>query len=613
MKPAALVFGSVILAFLALSRSLFLARGSAGWAMYLPNVILETVQKRIRIRRAAVESIAVVAGCALITIGSSPVIGLGAALAYLALVLVNMARERAIMNAVYGSVEIAGLRRSAESAVRYPGPCLHPELTVTVEGPLIRRLPTLQIGVLPAGRPLVLGVIVANHGRVPLQCGVNLSISLPDGWRLEGGAAKVLQPLRPGEAHREEFRIYPSAGSAASSMEIRAASGRSIVGVRIATGAVRAVAASDLASASITRYPGARQSAFSLRGDFDLYDEQSFQSIAGLEDAFGLSMRYGIAQSMYLSTRLAIDSAAATEWAAHYGVDRGASAIPGFVDWISRNVDLRLSAPYPARGTKRFVVEIGNHGHLHYDTDASGHPGNSWKAGAKPGQGRYPWQGADSSSFGDQRDNILEAASWCDRLLGFRPRSWAKPGRGNDAYSPAAVEAAGCEVATGSDIGPEDNVLRQAPPHHPPGTRIVEITARYPSDPQHVQHCAMLEFWIWRAHRRRIPSVVLVHQHMRQFDGVACARITEHLLRMVTRDFQGDLYLDTLYGIGRYWLDVLGPETRCVTVEVGESGVIVRNRGTRCVESVPVDIVLRDGSRMTAVIDAEPGSTAVIP
>lgn len=612
MKPAALLIGFAILAVLALSRSLFLARGAAGWAMYLPNVILETAQKRIRVRRNTVDAMAAAAACALVAIGSSLPIGLFAAVAYLALVLENMARERSIMNAVYGTVEVVGLRRAGGAAKRYPGPCLHPDLTVTIEGPFIRRMPTLEIGVVPAGCPLVLGVLVANHGRVPLQRGVEVSVALPHGWTIDGPATTALAPLRPGEVRRLELRIEPAGCSGASELEVRAISGRSDVRVRMTAGPVRQVAARDVVSASVTRYPGARRSAFSLRGDFDLYDEQSFQSIAGLEDTFGLSMRYGIAQSMYVSTRLAIDRASAEEWAAHHGVDRGASSIPDFIEWMSRNVDLRLSAPYPAHGAKRFVIEVGNHGHLHYDTDASGHPGNSWKAGAKPGQGRYPWQGHDMSSFGDQRDNILEAASWCERLLGFRPRSWAKPGRGNDAHSPAAVEAAGCEVATGSDIGPEDNVLRQAPPHCPGGTRIVEITARYPSDPQHVQHCAMLEFWIWRAHRRGIPSVVLVHQHMRQFDGIACVRITEHLLHMVTRDFRGDIYLDTLYGVGRYWLDVLGPDTRCVTVEVGDSGVIVRNRGTRRVDAVPVDMVLRDGSRMTAIVDAEPGSTAVI-
>lgn len=612
MKDFAIFLGLALLVPLALSRSLFLARSSAGWVMYLPNVLLETLQKRLRVRRGSIDAVTAVVGCVLVGFGSSFELGLLAAALYMALVLENMARERAIMNSTYGTVEVAGLRRADRSAERYPGPCLHPDLTVTIEGPFVRRVPSLDLGVLPAGRHLRLDVLVANHGRVPLQRDVEVTIAVPAGWNVRGDCARLLPPLRIGEVSRLEFVMDPVEGSGLGELEVRARSGRSDVRIRMRTGRVRPISAGDVKSASITRYPGGRRAAFSLRGDFDLYDEQSFQSISGLEDAFGLSMRYGIAQSMYLSTRLSIDHAAAEEWAGHHGVSRGAALIPEFVAWMSRNVDLRLSAPYPAHGSKKFVIELGNHGHLHYDTDASGHPGNGWKPGAKPGAGRYPWQGPDSSSFGDQRDNILEASKWCERLLGFRPRSWAKPGRGNDAYSPAAVEAAGCEVATGSDIGPKDNVLRQAPPHHPVGTRIVEITARYPSDPQHVQHCAMLEFWICRAHRRGIPAVVLVHQHMRQFDGVACSRITEHLLRMVTRDFGGDLYLETLYGIGRYWLDVLAPETRTVTVETSESAVVVVNRGTRRVNSIPVDMVLRDGSRLTALVDAEPGSTVVV-
>jgi hypothetical protein len=611
MMLLALLPGLAILSFLALSRAHFLSRSSAGWAMYLPNVVLDTMQKRVRLHRNAIDAVAAAAGCILVGIGSSPGYGLASGLAYSALVLHNLVRERSIMNAVNGQVEVAGLRRSEAGTERFPGPCLHPDLTVTLVGPFVRRMPDLDLGVLAAGHGLRLDVLVGNHGRVPLQRSVDLEVVLPPGWALEGGNPQPLPALRPGEVRRVELCIVTPNSAGPSELVIQAISGRSRARVAVRVAEVRRVTLSDVRSASVTRYPGARRSAFSLRGDFDLYDEQSFQSIAGLEDAFGLSARYGIAQSMYLSTRLAIDRDSAEEWARHYQVDRGASSIPAFVDWMARNVDIRLSAPYPASGDRRFVIEVGNHGHLHYDTDASGHPGNRWKAGAKPGQGRYPWQGEDGSSFGDQRDNILEAALWCERLLGFRPRSWAKPGRGNDAHSPAAVAAAGCEVATGSDIGPEDNVLRQAPPHHPGSTRIVEITARYPSDPQHVHHCAMLEFWIWRAHRLGIPAVVLVHQHMRQFDGIACSRFTEHLLRMVTGGFRGDLYLDTVYGIGRYWLDVLSPMTRCVSVGLSDSGVVLTNGTGRRVESVPVDLVLRDGARMTILVDAEPGSNVI--
>ncbi|MBM4112928.1 MAG: hypothetical protein FJ253_06070 [Phycisphaerae bacterium] len=258
-----------------------------------------------------------------------------------------------------------------------------------------------------------------------------------------------------------------------------------------------------------------------------------------------------------------------------------------------------------------YVIELGNHGHLHYATDTSGDPGNDWKAGARAGQGAYAWQGSDRSSFGDQRDNALEAARWCRELFGFDMRSWAKPGRGNDAFSASAMEAAGCEVVTGSDIRPRDNVLRQPPPHHPTGTRVVELTARYPSDPQHIQHLAMLEYWLHRGHRLGIPVVMLVHQHMRQWDGVVCEAMTEHMLSLAVNGFRGDLFIDTVYGIGRYWLDALSPVTRCVEVRIESGAVVVRNRGDRTLLAVPIDVTLRSGERLTRLADLAPGETRI--
>jgi hypothetical protein len=80
---------------------------------------------------------------------------------------------------------------------------------------------------------------------------------------------------------------------------------------------------------------------------------------------------------------------------------------------------------------------------------------------------------------------------------------------------------------------------------------------------------------------------------------------------MVTGGFRGDLYLDTVYGIGRYWLDVLSPVTKCVSVGLSDSGVVLTNGAGRRVESVPVDLVLRDGARMTILVDAEPGRNVV--
>lgn len=608
-----LVIGMLGVLVLAMSRVLALAASPLGWAMYLPNVMLEMCEKRLSISRWSIESAFVVLASSAIGIGTGSIlVGLATLAAYLLLVLENLLRERRLFNAVYGVQERVGLRGKSRSAHRFPAPALHPKLSVNLEGPFVERMPSYKLGFLQANSRVRLAVLVGNHCRVPGQAKVKLSLTVPPGWKILGIREIEFAPLRPGQVHRAEWDVLPQAAPGRATLHISVTSSRFQRRIDITSEGCSQISPADVAHVSITRYPGGRRAAFSLRGDFDLYDHASFQSIAGLEDAFGLSSRYAIAQTMYVSTRLAIDKEAAVDWAAHYGVDRGAEAIPTFISWLRERVELRHTAPYPVSSAKAFVIELGNHGHLHYDTDASGAPGNNWKAGVKPGEGRYEWQSTDGSSFGDQRDNIRHATQWCERTLGFSPRSWAKPGRGNDQFSPAAVEAAGCEVATGSDIGPKDNVLRQPPPHHPAGTAIVELTARYPSDPQHIQHLAMLEFWLHRGHRLGRPTVVLVHQHMRQFDGVACSRLTEGLLDQAVNGFNGDQFIDTVYGVGRYWLDVLSPYTGMVSVKTDLSGVVVANRSARSIHAVPVDIELKDGRRLTRLVDLLPFETTTV-
>jgi hypothetical protein len=310
---------------------------------------------------------------------------------------------------------------------------------------------------------------------------------------------------------------------------------------------------------------------------------------------------------MCLSTRLSFDEAAARAWAAHDGRDHGAAEIPRFIAWMQEKVELHHACAYPMKSSKPYGMELGNHGHLHYDTATSAAPENGWKSHARMGAGRYPWVGDDTSSFGEQRDNILEAARWCQRLLGFTPRSWAKPGRCNDADTARAAEAAGCEVVSGSDIRARDNVLFQPPPHHPGGTSVVELTTRHPCDPQHIHHFGMLLFWLHRTNRRGLPMVYMCHQHMRQFEGEACTRFTEHFLRRVLMDFHGEFRIDTLFGVGKYWREVLSAKTRRVAVSLEGARIVVENRSDMDFENVPVDLKLADGGRSTLLVSVRSG------
>jgi hypothetical protein len=99
---------------------------------------------------------------------------------------------------------------------------------------------------------------------------------------------------------------------------------------------------------------------------------------------------------------------------------------------------------------------------------------------------------------------------------------------------------------------------------------------------------------------------------MRQFDGVACSRLTEGLLDQVVNGFNGDQFIDTVYGVGRYWLDVLSPYTGMVSVKTDLSGVVVANRSDRSIDAVPVDIELKDGRRLTRLVNLMPFQTTTV-
>lgn len=182
------------------------------------------------------------------------------------------------------------------------------------------------------------------------------------------------------------------------------------------------------------------------------------------------------------------------------------------------------------------------------------------------------------------------------------------PDRTRDAETPRAMEAAGCDVLSDSDVRAIENVLLQPPPHHPPGTRAVELTKRYPGDPLNVYHVAMNVFWFHRAHRLGIPVVFMCHQHLRAYESRSCAVYTEYLLRYVLERFNGDLHVNTVYGIGKYWREVLSPETRTVTVRVDGDEVIVTNGSDQDFDAVPVDLVAGDGRRFTRLVSLAAGS-----
>ena len=586
MNPGLMAVGGALAAAVALPRMLFMAPYRIGWAMYLANVAWELLPKKLGMGRFRLEAVAGAAGLALLAIG-------GASWVVVALVGGGLL-----------ALEIAN-HRWEQRLVVAPVPA---GAILTLEAPFVVRRPEYSLGVRWVGMPFDLELVAVNPG--PMAATLRVRLDAPAEW-LGGAASEQLLQLDPtGGVGHAKWTLRPGTRQGGGVLEILAEENGRTRRFLIQYDGCRPATEARPVRAEISRYPGGRRSAFVWRGDMDLYDLRTFQSIAGLETTLGLSARYAFPQTMCLSTRLSFDEAAAREWAGHVGAETGAAEIPRFVQWLRDKVDLRHAAAFPSKGEgKPYLLELGNHGHLHYDTAAAAAPENGWTSHAKMGAGRYPWMGDDVSSFGEQRDNILEAARWFRKLLGYVPRSWAKPGRCNDADTARAAAAAGCEVLSGSDIRARDNVLFQPPPHHPGGTDAVELTSRYPPDPQHVHHFAMLRFWLHRSCRLGRPMVFMCHQHMRQWEGPACGRFTEHLLRSVLVDFHGEFAIDTLFGVGKYWREVLSPRTRRVAVALDSARLRIENRSAEDFARVPVDLELEGGGRTTVLVSARGGQT----
>lgn len=616
-----LAVGLALLAPVVGARLLPLAGGRLGWVPYLSNIAATTVVKKAGLQRPVAEGLAVLLGLGVMAFAEVP----STLIAITALAIVGLEHgcrvfERRILASPYA---VPGVRKYGEAARAhaqengaasrlFPGPTVHPVLTITARGPFRRRMPTYDLGTLLVGSRVEVRLLVGNHSKFPTQTAVTVGVTAPAALKVEDRPADELPRLCPGDAREWRIAWRVEAASPPDRVRFDVRWGESRHALEIHFEARKARPETEVRSAVIERYEGGCRSAFAWRGDMDLYDETTLQSIEGLEVAFGLAARYRMPQSMYLSTRLSLDPEAARAFGEHYGADRGDRRIPAFVEWMRDNVDLRHSATYPTRTEKRFVVELGNHGHLHFGTDTAAARENGWRPGSRMGAGRYPWLGPESGSLAEQRDNALEAARLCESSFGFRPRSWAMPDRTNDASTPRAMEEAGCEVLSDSNVGAIHNVLFQPPPHHPGGTRAVELTKRFPGDPLDVFDVAMNVFWIHRAHRLGIPLIFMCHQHLRMYESEACPRLTEYILRYALERFNGDLHVNTVYGIGKYWREVLSPLTRTVTVRPEGRRVVVGNGSDQAFEELPVEVELTDGTKLTRLVSVPAGDECAV-
>lgn len=604
--PAAMLLIPVIAV-----RLIFLIPGRLGWINYLANVFSEFFVKKVRWSRTVVEIVMAGLGLAALSFAGGGWLPVGLALVLLlGLELYVSKNERWLLATSFTPLDPIGLRHATPATTRglangYPTPSTHPELTLNIVGPFTTRMPRYELGSLMVGRRFELRLIIGNHTIVPTQTGIRVRVEAPAALKCEQSFDERLPRLGSGEVYelKQTWTVQSAAAAGIIRFTIKWGHFQRELDISFSG----AGAAAPISHAAITRYPGGCRAAFAWRGDMDLYDESTLQSIEGLEVTLSLAARYRMPQTMYLSSRLSLDEVAAKQWSEHYGADRGAARIPEFIRWMQANVELRHECAYPFAAKKRFLLELGNHGHLHFGTDTAGAAENGWKPKARMGAGVYPWLGSDRSSFGEQRDNALETRRLFEKHFSYTPKSWAMPNRTNDRFTAAAMEAAGCEVLSDSNVRTQHNVLLQPPPHHPHDTTAVELTKRYPGDPQHIYHVAMNLFWIHRAHRKGMPVIFMCHQHLRQFDGYACTRFTEYTLRYALEKFHGDLHINTVFGLGKYWREVLSPKTRRLRVAVENNSVRIRNESDFNLAETPLDVALADGRRFTVLVNVAAG------
>ncbi len=601
------------------TRLFFLAPFRAGAVFYYSNVLSDFLDKRTVFRRGVVEHLLLIVALVLFMGSGYPGWVMAVAIGSLVfgLELALRFREREILTSVYGHVDTRNSRWSRDQMTpadfgAFPRPSVHPDLVVNLRGPFVSRLPGYDLGDLALGRTVHIEVIIGNHSRMPCQVPVRVTTETTSGLQSSTESSFEFGALAWGDVVRKRLVISAGAVGRRQEILIRVIHGDWSQEIRVACRSVFDSEHDAPVEALITRYPGGCRSAFAWRGDMDLYDTSSFQSIEGLQHTLCLASRYRFPQTMYLSARLSLDVDEAKIFADHFRVNRGHDEIPAFIEWIRGNAELRHCAPYPFESARPYVLELGNHMYLHYGTDAAAAEGNDWLLWAKMGDGRYEWQGSDRSSFGEQRDNAMAARLEFEKHFGFTPRSWAMPDSTSDEHTPAAVEAAGCQVTSDADARQVDNVIFQPRPHHPEGTGVVELTKRYPGDPEDFTHVQMFLYWLHRGWRLSIPVIFMCHQHMRLFSGLACSRMTEYVMRYVLTRFNGDFYIDTVYGLGVYWNEVFSPKNSSVRVSCADGKIVVQNLGDVDLANVPVDIVYRGGRRATVLVDLPPGATVSI-
>jgi len=597
------VVGGLTLIFL-LSKSFFLAPYRVGWLMMMANLIYELLYKKFRWQRWAIDAVALIIIAAGWTWLAGSWIGAGltilCALAWGWTLLIDIR---------WRTGEIA--RQDSRYIGRAPLPI--PRMIVQVRGPVLSRGKVHDLGYWPEGHEDRFELVVLNPSLVVPQWPLSVDISSNS----ESVAVAVKGEFNnkapdPGEYVKVDFRLTAQRFGSGATVTVRVEHGDLVV---MRTLRIRGILASGgkVRTAEIRRWKGGPRAAFGWRGDHDLYDPATFQSAKGLQVALGLSRRFRLPSTVYLSGRLSLIEEEHRKFCEHFGWNRRTEDIPGFIQFMKEKVHLQCEMDWLFDCERPYYVELGNHMYLHLHTHAAADPGNQWKHRAWIGDGKYPWQGKETDSFSEQRDNCRTNTEVIEKLIGFTVRSWGIPGRAFDQNTPAALEAAGIEVASDSDASAWRNVVCLVPPHHPKGCRhLVEITKKYPGDPSDACKIAMLRYWAHANRRAGSTMLFMAHHHLLQYEGSSCYHLTEEYFRYILSDCYGDFYVGTVSAMGMYWKRVLSPRTKCVTVENDGDSVRVTNSGDVNLDALPLEVELGGGRRYMTLVDVPAGETTTV-
>ncbi|HOI54743.1 MAG TPA: hypothetical protein PLP01_05805 [Phycisphaerae bacterium] len=580
--------------FFLLGKAFFLAPYRIGWFMMMANLVYELLFKKFRWSRWRIDAVllAVVAvGWAWLT----PWYAAGAVTLLCALAWASTLRT----DTRWRTGEMA--RQDHRQIGRVPLPI--PRMIVQIRGPILSRGKVHDLGHWPQGHEAAFEVVVLNPSMVVPQLPMSIEV------RAEGGLEAIVEEPFDGRAPDPEqvarlpFRLRAAPGGGAGTATVRVVHGDLVIQQTLRLGGTTAAGAT-VAKAEIRRWKGGARAAFGWRGDHDLYDPATFQSVKGLQVALGLSRRFRIPSSMYLSGRLSLIQDEHRAFCEHFGWDRRTEEIPDFIRFMKEDVHLASEMDWPFFCERPYFVELGNHMYLHLHTHAAADPGNQWGHRAWIGSGTYPWQGEAKDSFSEQRDNCRKNTEVIEQILGFHVRSWGIPGRCFDENTSAALEAAGIEVASDSDASAWRNVVSLVPPHHPKGcTHMAEINKKQPGDPSNSYKIAMLKYWAHANRRAGSTMLFMAHHHLLQHEGSSCYHLTEEYFRYVLSECYGDFYVTTVTGMGMYWKRVLSPKTRCVNVESDARSVRVTNSGTVALDALPLEIEMSDGARYMTLVD----------